>query len=46
MTTAQAAEATELSTPATRTLLKHLVERGDLVQTGQKRGTKYELAAR
>jgi hypothetical protein len=45
MTTAQAAEVTGLSTPATRALLKHLVERGDLVQTGQKRGTRYELAA-
>ena len=33
-----------LSTPATRALLKRLVERGDLVQKGQKRGTRYELA--
>ncbi|MEU7481304.1 BREX-2 system adenine-specific DNA-methyltransferase PglX [Lentzea sp. NPDC042327] len=46
MTTAQAAEVTGLSTPATRALLKHLVERGDLVQTGQKRGTKFELSTR
>ncbi|WP_258953536.1 helix-turn-helix domain-containing protein [Lentzea californiensis] len=45
MTTAQAVEVTGLSTPATRALLKHLVERGDLVQTGQKRGTRYELAS-
>ncbi|RDI23056.1 BREX-2 system adenine-specific DNA-methyltransferase PglX [Lentzea flaviverrucosa] len=45
MTTAQAAEVTGLPTPATRALLKHLVERGNLVQTGQKRGTRFELAA-
>ncbi|MER5267189.1 BREX-2 system adenine-specific DNA-methyltransferase PglX [Actinosynnema sp. NPDC002837] len=43
LTTAQAAELTGLPTAATRTLLKQLVERGDLVQTGQKRGTRFEV---
>jgi hypothetical protein len=46
MTTTQASEVTGLPATATRALLKHLVERGDLVQTGQRRGTKYELAER
>jgi predicted Rossmann fold nucleotide-binding protein DprA/Smf involved in DNA uptake len=46
MTTAQAAEVAGLPATATRALLKQLVERGDLVQTGQRRGTKYELAGR
>ncbi|MFJ6676413.1 BREX-2 system adenine-specific DNA-methyltransferase PglX [Actinosynnema sp. NPDC091369] len=45
MTTAQAAELTGLPTTATRALLKRLVERGDLVQTGQKRGTRFEVPA-
>ncbi|MDR6591636.1 BREX-2 system adenine-specific DNA-methyltransferase PglX [Saccharothrix longispora] len=43
LTTAQAAELTGLPTTATRALLKQLVERGDLVQTGQKRGTRFEV---
>ncbi|WNV90381.1 BREX-2 system adenine-specific DNA-methyltransferase PglX [Umezawaea sp. Da 62-37] len=46
MMTAQAAEVTGLPAPMIKALLKHLVERGDLVQTGQRRGTKYELAGR
>ena len=46
MTTAQAAEITGLPATTTKALLKHLVERGDLIQTGQRRGTKYELAGR
>ncbi|MEV1115094.1 BREX-2 system adenine-specific DNA-methyltransferase PglX [Actinosynnema sp. NPDC049800] len=45
MTTAQAAELTGLPTTATRALLKQMVERGDLVQTGQKRGTRFEVPA-
>jgi DNA-binding IclR family transcriptional regulator len=39
----QASELTGLPTAATRTLLKQLVERGDLVQTDQKRGTRFEV---
>jgi hypothetical protein len=45
VTSAQVAEATGLPATGARVLLKHLVERGQLVQTGQKRGTKYVLPA-
>ncbi|GDY34024.1 hypothetical protein GTS_56570 [Gandjariella thermophila] len=43
VTASQVAELTGLDTPGARKLLKHLVDRGDLVQTGQRRGTKYHL---
>ncbi|MBP2334568.1 hypothetical protein JOF41_000746 [Saccharothrix coeruleofusca] len=46
ITTAQAAEVAGLPAPSARALLKELVERGDLVQTGQGRGTRYEVAGR
>jgi DNA-binding IclR family transcriptional regulator len=34
---------TGLDTTGARKLLKHLVGRGDLVQTGQRRGARYQL---
>ncbi|MEV0675718.1 BREX-2 system adenine-specific DNA-methyltransferase PglX [Actinosynnema sp. NPDC050436] len=43
LTTPQTAEVTGLSPTLARELLKQLVERGDLIQTGQRRGTRYEL---
>ncbi|MEU6155932.1 BREX-2 system adenine-specific DNA-methyltransferase PglX [Actinosynnema sp. NPDC047251] len=43
LTTSQTTEVTGLPSAQARELLKQLVERGDLIQTGQRRGTRYEL---
>jgi Fic family protein len=37
---------TGLDTAGARAVAKHLVARGELVTTGQKRGTRYQLAER